>query len=772
VTNTPLPASNFGNAQGALRLVIEKIIVSISIYAGEVQKAISDEYRASASTLPVKAYTACGSSTVTDSTGNLLISASSISVGSIPNAAASLPVENTAKSLPIASDSAGVMLNTSSDDTNDLTLVKSALPGPLYSTPFSPAILSVKKAIGTVAHMEKLAEAAVTNSTPASSSIKAVDTNQNTEPLDEYSLACLLSSTPNAAASSTAKEAPEKVTRVEKSLQENALPCSLPSKLFAAASSDSPVKEAPEIVGPMEEVVKEAEKQLIAADSAAMMSQSSSDQTQTESLDASGIATLLNAANSPVEEAADPEASTSPVEITAGLNPFVAVGPTSPLPFYAASSELHSSTASGSGSIVAKVVSDCRVLDSRIRKGEWEYFVREKDYNDEWLVLNPDDQVLCDAISLYLENESVKEDMKRSTESKSKKKEKVSSFQREKELVRRVSQRRKDQLENQPLGISQRDIQNLASDSSISSDEPEEKPEEKKVAPKRKKESERSNSSDEPEKKKATTRQKKEDLKTVTFELPGEKKVASKRKAEIQITYSRLGSRSFFLVHFEKLVSRIIDPLSEHDYFCTNLSNRYSPFPVASFGYKNNLQMFAASHMDIYQPCEAVWGEDIMFAPVAVETKAAIRGQNVKAIKEADWRFSIGFGQRFTYSDDDPLWYYVVGFTYNDSSKHALVYVHIEDEEKLLAALGEEKGGIQFNELKEYPLRRFATNQIMSLHVPKSTETILDATNTELKEGFFKSVRRLFAKGGELPTDYYFDPKTVRYLLLLFLLQI
>ena len=119
---------------------------------------------------------------------------------------------------------------------------------------------------------------------------------------------------------------------------------------------------------------------------------------------------------------------------------------------------------------------------------------------------------------------------------------------------------------------------------------------------------------------------------------------------------------------------------------------------------------------------------------------------------------------------DDPLQYFIVGFTYLSGkirhTKHAIVYIHIENEARLVSVLGKKKA-YEVQELKAFPLRRILISQLFSYHVPKVIDTILDSTNLDLKTNFFRCVRALFSPKGELPKDfYYFSKKTVGFFFL------
>ncbi len=134
-----------------------------------------------------------------------------------------------------------------------------------------------------------------------------------------------------------------------------------------------------------------------------------------------------------------------------------------------------------------------------------------------------------------------------------------------------------------------------------------------------------------------------------------------------------------------------------------------------------------------------------------------------------DWRFHVGFGQQLIFEVSDPVNHYLVGAAVGPLPRdmYLIVYNVLNDEDLLMAQMGQTNGVLQLQELKDFPLRRYHLSSLMTVHVPKAVETILDSTNPDRVSGFFEAVRGLFSKGGKLPHVYYLKNPTVCFLTLL-----
>ena len=366
-----------------------------------------------------------------------------------------------------------------------------------------------------------------------------------------------------------------------------------------------------------------------------------------------------------------------------------------------------------------------KIIDSKFVDGEWRYLVRENGVvADDWFRYDPIDRDLAEAIDTFnsevsMANASAAALRSRPTSTTARQKRKAQAAFGDQGsssvtgVTLRTSTRQRDSSSNRPLEVSQEDIQNLASDSEGS--------EASVQAPK-------------------------------------------KSKVQQQETFSRSDPQSFFSVSLESLVYEILDPESNSEDKIEVLISLHSPNAVGYCGEKKMIELFAGSPKQIFQPCEPVWGGRIKFSPVCVETRIATRGKNTydQSKTEPDWRFFIGFGQRLLIDMDDPLQYFIVGFTYLSGkirhTKHALVYIHIENEARLVSVLGKKKA-YEVQELKAFPLRRILISQLFSSHVPKVIDTVLDSTNLDLKTNFFRCVRTLFSPKGELPKSFYFLTK-------------
>jgi hypothetical protein len=218
------------------------------------------------------------------------------------------------------------------------------------------------------------------------------------------------------------------------------------------------------------------------------------------------------------------------------------------------------------------------------------------------------------------------------------------------------------------------------------------------------------------------------------------------------------GDDDFFSKDPEDLVYEVVELNCDADF---SIDDRHSPFKMADFGKSKGLLLYYGDANSFFKPCDPVWGGDMRFSPVIVEKK---RGSEVP-----DWRFHVGFGQKLIFEVSDPVNHYLVGAAVGPFPRDMclIVYNDLNDEDLLMAQMGQTNGVLQLQDLKDFPLRRYHLGSLMTAHVPKAVETILDSTKPDRQRGFFEAVRGLFSEGGKLPHVYYLKGPTVCFLILL-----
>jgi hypothetical protein len=159
---------------------------------------------------------------------------------------------------------------------------------------------------------------------------------------------------------------------------------------------------------------------------------------------------------------------------------------------------------------------------------------------------------------------------------------------------------------------------------------------------------------------------------------------------------------------------------------------------------------FATLSKSLRDPSGTVWG-DRNFATVAV---------GIDKEKKFDWRFHLGFGQRFSYDLDCPDHYYCIGFLYGGVSRGKSMIAFEVDDGARFERTGKRRRSTFDGESSR--IRHYSTNQLVPVDIPKVVGDILSARESTQRD-FFDAVRQLFSFGSSLPEVTHFDQQQVSY---------
>ena len=161
---------------------------------------------------------------------------------------------------------------------------------------------------------------------------------------------------------------------------------------------------------------------------------------------------------------------------------------------------------------------------------------------------------------------------------------------------------------------------------------------------------------------------------------------------------------------------------------------------------------FATLSKSLRDPSGTVWG-DRNFATVVV---------GVDKEKKFDWRFHLGFGQRFSNDLDCPDHYYCIGFLYGGVSRGKSMIAFEVVEGECFERTGKRKRSTTDKESSR--IRLYSTNQLVPVDVPKVVGDIKSARESTQRD-FFDAVGQLFSYGSSLPEVTHFDQQQVSSLI-------
>jgi hypothetical protein len=187
--------------------------------------------------------------------------------------------------------------------------------------------------------------------------------------------------------------------------------------------------------------------------------------------------------------------------------------------------------------------------------------------------------------------------------------------------------------------------------------------------------------------------------------------------------------------------------------------NRMHTEPV-EFCAKNRTCAFTSLCKSLQDPLKPVWG-DRKYAPIIVAMeKVGAAGEHF------DWRFHLGFGQRFFIGVGGKNYYYCMGFAYGGLSRGKFVIAYEMREEQYRDKKRKHSSGVTV----ESGIRLYSTNQVVQCHIPRVDGDILSASETA-QEAFFAAVQHLFSFNSVLPDVTILDKEQVsRYFLTILLL--
>jgi hypothetical protein len=161
---------------------------------------------------------------------------------------------------------------------------------------------------------------------------------------------------------------------------------------------------------------------------------------------------------------------------------------------------------------------------------------------------------------------------------------------------------------------------------------------------------------------------------------------------------------------------------------------------------------FATLSHSLNDPSGTVWG-DRNFATVVV---------GLDKEKQFDWRFHLGFGQRFSFGLDSGDHYYCIGFLYGGFTRGKTMIAFEVVEGECFERTGKRKRSTTDKESSR--IRLYSTNQLVPVDVPKVVGDIKSARESTQRD-FYDAVGQLFSYGSLLPEVTHFDQQQVSSLI-------
>ncbi len=173
----------------------------------------------------------------------------------------------------------------------------------------------------------------------------------------------------------------------------------------------------------------------------------------------------------------------------------------------------------------------------------------------------------------------------------------------------------------------------------------------------------------------------------------------------------------------------------------TTLSNSLQHPQKPVWGDRRYASAIAAltSFTSISRPLKPFWG-DCRFAPVIA---ALDKGG------QFDWRFHLGFGQRFSFDGNSQNHYYCIGFAFGGIArgKFMIAYEEINGE---IPERSSKKRKFSAGDSPGSGVRLYSVNQLVPVDIPRVVGDILSA-NEATQAAFFTAVQQLFSSNAPLP---------------------
>jgi hypothetical protein len=216
------------------------------------------------------------------------------------------------------------------------------------------------------------------------------------------------------------------------------------------------------------------------------------------------------------------------------------------------------------------------------------------------------------------------------------------------------------------------------------------------------------------------------------------KKASVSSKFQVR-TYCRASER-FFTEELKNLVYPVYS-VDEFALVADGLRGLHSPKAVAS---TTQYQLFTRK-TGIINPRAPVWTSESCYAPMLVSFS--------KTARKPDWRFTLGFGQKFDLGAS-AIDHYCAGFVHSTLSNRCAKTMLVFLAENSNANEGKfDKRVIE--SVRQFPFRLLRLKDIVGAHVPVIVGDINDLpANSIVRANFFKSVHDLFSPGGTLPPIY------------------
>jgi hypothetical protein len=207
------------------------------------------------------------------------------------------------------------------------------------------------------------------------------------------------------------------------------------------------------------------------------------------------------------------------------------------------------------------------------------------------------------------------------------------------------------------------------------------------------------------------------------------------------------GSENFFSTEISSLVYQVVNA-EDFSTISPALRNLHAVKPVAS---GPHYQLFTR-RSGFINPKAPVWSPSLSYAPILVSCD--------KKGGRPDWRFTLGFGQKFDLGSST-IHHYCAGFIYSsESNRHSrTMLTYLALTKKATSSLSDKK---LVESIKQFPFRLLRISDIMGTHVPVIVGEINDLDESSAtRVDFFRSVRDLFSPGGTLPSVYNISCKEV-----------
>lgn len=216
------------------------------------------------------------------------------------------------------------------------------------------------------------------------------------------------------------------------------------------------------------------------------------------------------------------------------------------------------------------------------------------------------------------------------------------------------------------------------------------------------------------------------------------------------------------------------DSMAEGHFTILNSTHRK---PV-EFCAKNRSCGFTTLSNSLQDPLKPVWGDRRYASAIAALTTFTSYSRPLKPFLDDrryataiaaldkggqfDWRFHLGFGQRFSFDGTSQNHYYCIGFVYGGITrgKFMIAYEEINGE---IPGLSSKKRRYSAGDSPGSGVRLYSVNQLVPVDIPRVVGDILSA-NEATQAAFFTAVQQLFSSNALLPDETKLEKDQVQLL--------